>query len=196
MVLQATLLSTPDTLPPPTIKFGYLCWLRRKVTGFRCACSELLWRIWTPDLQNRFIISIVALVILFALFWFEFIKLGAKGVELATPGSSDWQVLARWIVIMTEWPKSSYTLSRYPGLADIAVGLEASGELPPNDKDVFVMQIKANSPVMNLLTFKDADKGWLKRDITAAEIDWLRILIPPTSGRFLDISLTKLVKDK
>jgi hypothetical protein len=106
---------------------------------------------------------------------------------VARPGSPEWQVLARWIVIMTEWPKTSYTLSRYPGIADKVLGLATQEELPDEGGENFVEAIKSNRPVVDLMTFSDPEKGWQKRDINASEVSWLRVLIPPASGRFLDI---------
>lgn len=103
----------------------------------------------------------------------------------ADPGTTEWQIMARWVVLMIEWPKSWYTLSRYPGLADEALGLsEVNGELPDNH-DALVKLIASNEAAMNLLTFSDDERGWKKKDITSAEIFWLRQLMPPTSGRLL-----------
>jgi KAP family P-loop domain len=121
---------------------------------------------------------------------------------LAQPGSPEWQVLARWVVIMTEWPKTFYTLSRYPTLADrVLAPAPKEGDEPepsanggkPSDPvgelsataAKYVELIKANPEVMALLTFSDDAKGWPKRDIGTKEVDWLRKLMPPASGRFL-----------
>jgi hypothetical protein len=110
---------------------------------------------------------------------------------MAQPGSAEWQLLARWLVIMLEWPKSYFTLSRYPGLADLVLGRAAEGELPEQDVEAYVKQIQAKPTVMSLLIFEAPERGWDKRDITSREINWLRILFPPASGRVVEVPTKK-----
>ncbi len=99
------------------------------------------------------------------------------------PGTQDWQVLARWIVLMTEWPKSWYTLSKYPGLADKALRTDVGGELPDQDAEGLAERIRQTDEVMAILAFEAPD--WAKRDIGSREIRWLREIVPPTSGKLL-----------
>jgi KAP family P-loop domain len=48
------------------------------------------------------------------------------------PGSTGWEYLARWTVLMVEWPKSWFTLTRHPGLADMALEMrKVEGEEKP-----------------------------------------------------------------
>lgn len=115
------------------------------------------------------------------------------------PGSADWQLLARWVVLMVEWPKSWFTLSRHPGLTDVALAIAEGktdaeiaeiemrnigfGYLPPGGMRSTARLIAANSTVMRALNFLESE--WEKRPITAAEIVWLRQVMPAASGQVL-----------
>jgi hypothetical protein len=115
------------------------------------------------------------------------------------PGSPDWELLARWVVLMVEWPKSWFTLTRHPGLADMALALrdkksEAeletlnsrhrdAGHLPAGGGREVAAAIATNSTVMSLLDFREND--WQVRALTAADILWLREVMPTASGQAL-----------
>jgi hypothetical protein len=115
------------------------------------------------------------------------------------PGSADWQVLARWVVLMVEWPKSWFTLTRHPGLADVGLAIAQGksedeiaaietamkplGLLPASGGRPLAKLIAANATVMRVLDFVESD--WVKRPITASEITWLREVMPAASGQLL-----------
>lgn len=104
---------------------------------------------------------------------------------LAQPGTPAWQVLARWVVLMIEWPKTWFTLSTFPVLADRALGsTSAEGDLPENADDILKV-LMSNTAAIRLLKFCDEKRGWVQRDINQKEIEWLCQLMPPTSGRLL-----------
>ncbi|MGB8818186.1 MAG: P-loop NTPase fold protein [Rhizobiaceae bacterium] len=117
------------------------------------------------------------------------------------PKSNDWQFLARWVVLMVEWPVSWFTLTRYPRLATLAIAcadgrpdaeIEASiksglldHELPKDGGLGFARAIAANKPVMNLLKFVGDE--WTAGPLTHHEIRWLREIMPATSGQLLQV---------
>lgn len=45
-----------------------------------------------------------------------------------------WQKLARWVVVMTEWPQTWFTLTRHPGIMDWV--LPHSGRSPKSEEDM------------------------------------------------------------
>lgn len=120
------------------------------------------------------------------------------------PGSQDWQLLARWVVLMVEWPRSWFTLTRHPGLADLALAMKqgrdgdidaiekdmaARGFLPAVGARALAKLIAANPTVMLALDFQAGrdgqDSDWVKKPITADEIKWLRAVMPAASGQVL-----------
>ncbi|WP_296711523.1 P-loop NTPase fold protein [Rhodoblastus sp.] len=109
----------------------------------------------------------------------------ARLERLAQPGTTEWQALARWIVLLTEWPRTCSTLSAFPTLADQALGISSAETEFPDKAEEILKLIKSNGAVMRLLTFHDVNLGWEKRDIGATEIAWLRRLAPPASRRLL-----------
>ena len=111
-------------------------------------------------------------------------------------GSPEWEMLARWVVLMTEWPKTWYTLTRHPGLADRVLNLnvEADVDLAEEDVTAFVKKISENDSAMDILEFAEPQLGWHARPITTEEIGWLSDLVPATSGEMLKIK--KPEKDK
>ena len=106
----------------------------------------------------------------------------------AIPGDAEWQVMARWVVLMTEWPKTWYTLSHHPQLANLVLdSAHKTSELPKNTEKL-AQSIRNNQAAYALLTFSQDERGWVERNITSEEIIWLRELMPPTSGRLLETS--------
>jgi KAP family P-loop domain len=115
------------------------------------------------------------------------------------PGSRDWQALARWVVLMVEWPMSWFTLTRHPALADLAIACakrfpdeeigkviamgQESGDLPNDGGLALARMIAANKTVMQILTFHAPE--WPARNITRTEIEWLREIMPAASGQML-----------
>ncbi len=115
------------------------------------------------------------------------------------PGSADWQLLARWVVLMVEWPKSWFTLTRHPGLADVVLAMAqgkdeaetaaiemrnaAAGLLPQGGLRSTSKLLAANATVMRAINFVESD--WAFRPITSSEILWLREVMPAASGQVL-----------
>lgn len=107
------------------------------------------------------------------------------------PGGKDWQLLVRWAVLMIEWPKTWYTLSRYPGLAELALGRQRTEDLPDKNAEKFVDEIKGNVSVMSLLRLSDAGDGWGRFELSVNTIKWLREIMPATSGSLLELPSEK-----
>jgi hypothetical protein len=116
-------------------------------------------------------------------------------------GSTQWQQLARWVVMAVEWPMSWFTLTRHPQLADVVLAM--SGEKPDEeqvkqalakvDGDLSQDQAKAlaqkllnTKPVIELLTFTDPANDWPDAPLTTEAIEWLAEIMPATSGRMLE----------
>ncbi len=107
----------------------------------------------------------------------------ARQNENIDPGTERWQVLVRWIILMIERPKTWYTLNKYPELVNKvmnprkgkAAGLPATGAKELADK------IRADKFSSDLLTLKGIE-GWKNGRITDSDIQWLALIIPPTSG--------------
>ncbi len=123
----------------------------------------------------------------------SFMQEVARLEGMADPGSTEWQVLARWIVLMTEWPKTWFTLSQDPNLADWLSKPRAKTRLLSKDAKALGEAIKRNPQVMRLLAFEDRKRGWAARDIDRHQIEWLSALMPPASGRPLKIDRLKEV---
>jgi hypothetical protein len=98
------------------------------------------------------------------------------------PGSPEWQLLARWIVLMIEWPRSWFTLSRSPHLLDEVY--------KPKTKNALARQIRDSADVIALLDFKPGEPayGWKKKRITAADARKLVEILPATSGEALKVA--------
>lgn len=108
------------------------------------------------------------------------------------PGSVEWKVLALWIILMIEWPKSWFTLSTYPGLADRLLHLptETDLRLPAEDLDVYLAAIEAKSEVMAIIKFQ-GDGEWQNCAISTARILKLRQILPPASGELIDLGQSR-----
>jgi len=117
----------------------------------------------------------------------------AARIKQATqPGSEEWRVLALWIVLMIEWPRSWFTLSTYPGLADRVRNPRSSrAHLPETGWKAYVSALKGNERVMSILNFRSDDPEWGDCSITAAHVLKLREIVPPASGEFLSITESK-----
>jgi hypothetical protein len=103
------------------------------------------------------------------------------------PGDEKWQLLVRWIVLMIEWPKSWYTLSKYPGLADMILGLNPLGAVPAERAEEYAGLLKKNGPVIQLLELKRVESNWRSRAIGSWQIAWLVRYAPPTSGSLIKL---------
>lgn len=100
-----------------------------------------------------------------------------------------WQMLARWVVVMTEWPQTWYTLTRYPGIMDWV--LPHRGKTPKSDEDkklaAYAAMVSSNEPVKKLLLMPDPSDGWETKPITSEAITWLARIMPATSGGLLEL---------
>jgi len=108
------------------------------------------------------------------------------------PGDADWQALVLWVVLMTEWPKTWFTLSRYPDLADMVLSVERASDaaqvttaplLPPKYEEI-VARIRSRPQIMSILDFQGRGE-WLPVKIDSARIAKLRTVLPATSGKML-----------
>jgi hypothetical protein len=106
----------------------------------------------------------------------------ARLEEGVQPGDGRWQSLALWIVLMIEWPKTWYTISRNANIARLILLKN------PRSKTVLVNMIKANKEAMALLDFKPEGNGsgWKAQKIDHKAVEWLVRVLPATSGEALD----------
>jgi len=82
------------------------------------------------------------------------------------PGSPGWRKLVRWIVLMTEWPRTWVTLTQHP---DLAERIEELGKTEDNAR--------------RLVSGEGLPNGW-NDPITQADIEaWLAPNIPAASGK-------------
>lgn len=104
-----------------------------------------------------------------------------------------WQKLARWAVVMIEWPQTWYTLTRYPGIMDWI--LPHSGRTPKSEHDkklaAYATLVRDNEPVLKLLLMPEPAEGWEAKPITAEDIRWLANIMPATSGSLLELPSKK-----
>lgn len=98
------------------------------------------------------------------------------------PGSTEWQIVARWGILALDWPRAWYTLSTHPVIADHLIG-RATGELDYQREKDLLKALQKREDVLRLLCFEDETEGWPKADIGSEQIEWLRQLMPPTSGQ-------------
>jgi len=93
------------------------------------------------------------------------------------PGSDDWRKLARWVVLMIEWPRSWVTLSRHPERAgELNLENRKLGDSPPLDE-----------AVVRLVRGTGLPPEW-RKPITEEDIrEWLAPAMPPTSGKPWDL---------
>ena len=104
-----------------------------------------------------------------------------------SPGSKNWKILARWVVLMIEWPKTWYTLTHHPELADLVLSKKVK------DVDPLVLKIRSEETVMEILRFNDAsfEEDWRGQPITSEHITWLARISPATSGEKLVVEENK-----
>jgi hypothetical protein len=106
------------------------------------------------------------------------------------PGSKDWCNLALWVVIMTEWPRTWATISRYPGIVERCRSPECqtSGTLPELEVEkLWVKSIKADKALMDIINFKhEEDSVWQDAGLDADAVAMLRTIMPAAGGKLLD----------
>jgi len=118
-------------------------------------------------------------------------------------GSTEWQQLARWVVMAVEWPMSWFTLTRHPELADVVLEMsaepldednvkkalaEVDGDLSPDQGEALARKLAGVRPVVELLRFANPDKGWPDAPLTTEAVKWLAEIMPATSGRMLEVA--------
>ncbi|RTL95829.1 MAG: hypothetical protein EKK31_28985 [Hyphomicrobiales bacterium] len=116
----------------------------------------------------------------------------ARIEQRVQPGSTEWKILALWIILMIEWPKSWFTLSTYPGLANRLLNQpdESVPHLPVDNTHAFLVALKANSEVMAIIKFQ-GDQEWQDCAITTAHVLKLRQILPPASGQLIEVAPPK-----
>lgn len=116
----------------------------------------------------------------------------ARIEQSVQPGSTEWKILALWIILMIEWPKSWFTLSSFPGLANRLLDQpdETVPHLPVENPDAFLAALRAKAEVMAILRFQ-GDQEWQDCAITTARILKLRQILPPASGQLIDVAAPK-----
>lgn len=105
-------------------------------------------------------------------------------------GDEKWQLLARWVIMMIEWPKSWYTLSKFPELADklLTESPQTNDDMSADEQIKYIEQLKKSKTVMQLLKFDLDVRGWEKdQEISSSEIKWLVKVLPATSGELIQV---------
>ncbi|MFN0192894.1 MAG: P-loop NTPase fold protein [Aestuariivirga sp.] len=108
-------------------------------------------------------------------------------------GGLEWQKMARWIVLMIEWPRTWFTLSRRPELIDEVFAIvrrskakarPQKGKAPKPDSKAAVA-IAGNADVMNLIDFtpQKGDTHWKRSSLERSDIEKLVRRMPATSGK-------------
>ncbi|TPW31775.1 hypothetical protein FJU08_08525 [Martelella alba] len=112
-------------------------------------------------------------------------RLGRASISL---GSRDWKILARWVVLSVEWPRSWFTLSKHPELADhLATNdIDALEGISARDKAI-VKTLQNSDFVRRILVPENSTSEWSPEPILSEHVRWLRELMPPTSGAELDV---------
>ena len=90
---------------------------------------------------------------------------------LRGPGTVDWCKLARWVVLMIEWPRSWVTLSRHPELAD---------RLDENSSELLGHPVEP--VVIKLMLGKGLEPPWNTKITTRDIQEWLSPNVPAASG--------------
>lgn len=118
----------------------------------------------------------------------------ASGKKDFRTGAEHWQLLARWIVLMIEWPKTWFTLSKHPSLINHIHGTSGgSGEGLLENYQALAEKIKSDDNAHALLDFNTAyakqqlgdSSNWSSSQIDLEALKWLVNIIPPTSGAVL-----------
>ena len=140
--------------------------------------------------QIKRIINAITILQQVARIWMSDFQPIAKDVK--------WQQLARWIVIMTEWPQTWYTLTKMPEIIDWV--LPHRGKTPRTDENrklsAYAALIRDNEPVKKLLLMPEPADGWEGKPIIAKDIQWLANIIPATSGSLLEQPKPKKENDE
>lgn len=104
-----------------------------------------------------------------------------------------WQKLARWAVVMIEWPQTWFTLTKHAGIMDWV--LPHSGRSPKSEEDMklaaYAALVRNNEPAKKLLLMPDPAVGWEGEPITTEDIRWLANIMPATSGSMLELPSKK-----
>ncbi|WP_425419096.1 P-loop NTPase fold protein [Oricola indica] len=100
-----------------------------------------------------------------------------------------WQKLARWVVVMIEWPQSWYTLTLNPGIMEWMPTQAGKTPETPEDETLsaYAALISAKESVKKLLLMTAPADGWAAEPITPADIVWLAGVMPATSGSLLPL---------
>ncbi len=107
------------------------------------------------------------------------------------PDTQRWRQLVLWIILMTEWPSTWTTLSKWPALlARIHDGSDKSEieGVSTQDANKWVEDIRSGKDVMKLLDFPlngKAPDRWKDSRIDKDAVKELIAIIPPTSGKTL-----------
>lgn len=107
----------------------------------------------------------------------------ARMVQGVQPGTMEWRQLVIWVVLMTEFPQTWLRLSTYPGLMNQVHNGKGSktGVLPENEiATEWTESIRSNPEIMQLIDFQTPE--WHAKRINAHTIEWLRKIMPATSG--------------
>ncbi|MEO1398020.1 MAG: P-loop NTPase fold protein, partial [Pseudomonadota bacterium] len=119
-----------------------------------------------------------------------------------TPLSEDWEKLARWIILMVEWPKTWFTLSRNPELIDKLQDPKGwPTDRQPKDKaEALAKRIMDDQNAFALINMKTGfakaqlgDEGvendWDREPLKKPDLLQFIQIIPPTSGSELVVEV-------
>jgi hypothetical protein len=102
----------------------------------------------------------------------------------------EWRKLARWIVLMTEWPQTWFTLTTHPQIAD-SLDLDwAATDVSENPELQWAKTIAGNRQAMDLIAFsrEEGRSDWPDNEpITSDDIRRMAMIMPATSGVLLSL---------
>ncbi|MEL6817275.1 MAG: P-loop NTPase fold protein [Pseudomonadota bacterium] len=116
-------------------------------------------------------------------------------------GTTEWRKLARWIVLMIEWPQTWFTLTQNPDVAETLNQIWNSQDpdkikegLPDTKASKWAMKIDSNEEAKNLLRFKlsNDQSDWPATEpIEKEDIEMFADIMPATSGSLLELPKPK-----
>lgn len=106
--------------------------------------------------------------------------------DIQPKGDPRWQQLAQWVVLMTEYPQTWFTLNLYPGLADRFHNPTAgtTGGLPEDALAAsWLGQMHASQTIPELMAYSGWQQAGPEIRIDAAAVALFKPLMPATSGK-------------
>lgn len=111
--------------------------------------------------------------------------------DIQPKGDPRWQQLAQWVVLMTEYPQTWFTLNLYPGLADRFHNptADTKGDLPEDALAArWLGQMRASEMIPKLMAYSGWQQAGPEIRINSETVALFKPLMPATSGKTLPTS--------